>query len=256
MARVSFFEHRRRRGLQICLGRFHRLTGLEPADHSEPIVAGCVPLRIRRVRHFLEGQGKNDVSPLPGDQSLKSCRQHANNCDRTPVDVERSSDNRLAPLKMLLPVLVTEDRLVPVRTAPRHVIRITKYSTQVRTQLEYPETITRHQGAAYARHSLVLSNREIDSTPSQKVTVHGLVLTQRIIGRPGDGKVWHALLAKHVPYQLSRIRHGQAFQDHRVRQAEDGRVYADAKRQRYYGDGGEAGVLRQHPQAVAKVLNQ
>ena len=54
--------------------------------------------------------------------------------------------------------------------------------------------------------------------------------------------------------QLAGIRHRQESQPGGIHHAEHGGVGADAERERYHGDGSEAGVLREHPQAISKVL--
>ena len=48
----------------------------------------------------------------------------------------------------------------------------------------------------------------------------------------------------------------QGTEEHRVHQAEDRRVRADAEREREQGDGGEDGIGGEPPQAVARVLQQ
>jgi hypothetical protein len=49
--------------------------------------------------------------------------------------------------------------------------------------------------------------------------------------------------------EFLRILHWQRLQDHRVEQAEHGRVGTDAERHRQHDGGGETGVPPQHPSA-------
>ena len=63
-------------------------------------------------------------------------------------------------------------------------------------------------------------------------------------------------LAARAPFekhQVLRVADRQRLKHHRVDDAEYGGVGADAKRQRQNRHGGEAGVLRQHAQAVEHV---
>ena len=54
--------------------------------------------------------------------------------------------------------------------------------------------------------------------------------------------------------QLIRVRVFQWTQQHKVDDAEDGRVRSDSQRQRQYGHQGNGWTLQQHPRAVAHVL--
>ena len=54
--------------------------------------------------------------------------------------------------------------------------------------------------------------------------------------------------------QLLRLRDGQGSEQHRIDDAEERRVGADAEREREQGDEREAFVLEQHPRPVAQVL--
>ena len=47
-----------------------------------------------------------------------------------------------------------------------------------------------------------------------------------------------------------RLRVGQRFKQHAIDHAEDGRIGADAQRQRHQGDGGEEGSPAESPQNV------
>ena len=53
-----------------------------------------------------------------------------------------------------------------------------------------------------------------------------------------------------------RIGDRQRPQQHRVDQAEDRRVRADAQRQRQDGDEAESGALDEHPEGVFEVLKE
>src|SRR5258708_23845116 len=56
--------------------------------------------------------------------------------------------------------------------------------------------------------------------------------------------------------QLFGIRIRQRLQEHCINDAENGRVRANAESKREYGDRGEAGILPQHAEAVAHVLQK
>ena len=56
------------------------------------------------------------------------------------------------------------------------------------------------------------------------------------------------------PDQSARVAVGQRAEEHRIDQAEDGCVRANAKREGEDRDGGEGGRFTQHPEAVANVL--
>ena len=57
-------------------------------------------------------------------------------------------------------------------------------------------------------------------------------------------------------YEPVRVSVRKRFKQHAVDDAEDGRVRADAERQRQTAIYGEAGLLHQHSRAVAQVLYQ
>ena len=135
---------------------------------------------------------------MPRDESLKAGGQDADDGDRAPVDVEGSSDGRRIPMKMLFPIVVTDQRLVRSRPAPRDVIRISEHSAEVRAQLKHAEAVACHQGAAHSRHGPVFLNGEVGAVPSQDVAVHCLVPAKRIVGGPGERKIRRAFLAKRI----------------------------------------------------------
>jgi hypothetical protein len=56
--------------------------------------------------------------------------------------------------------------------------------------------------------------------------------------------------------ELLRMGIGQWFQEHGINDAENSRVRADAESQREDGHGGEAGILTQHAECVALVLEK
>src|SRR5439155_8686950 len=56
--------------------------------------------------------------------------------------------------------------------------------------------------------------------------------------------------------RLLRTRDWKRAEKHGVKHSENRHVCADAKRQRYHGDGSEARILSQHPKSVTKVLKQ
>jgi hypothetical protein len=51
-------------------------------------------------------------------------------------------------------------------------------------------------------------------------------------------------------------RPGDRIEENRVHDADDGRRGSNAEREHEHSDGSEAGVLAQHPQAVASILSQ
>ena len=56
--------------------------------------------------------------------------------------------------------------------------------------------------------------------------------------------------------ELLRVLIGQRFQEHRTGDGKDGRIAADAQRQREDGGNGKPGVLAQHARTVAEVLKE
>src|SRR5215471_21427041 len=69
-------------------------------------------------------------------------------------------------------------------------------------------------------------------------------------------KLSNSLAIASAPEQRQplRIIDRQRFQQHGVNQAEDRRIGPDAQRQRERGHAGKAGMLHQHPCAIAQVL--
>src|SRR5439155_13712516 len=56
-------------------------------------------------------------------------------------------------------------------------------------------------------------------------------------------------------HQPISVRERQRAHQHAINAAEDRRVRPDAQRQRQHGDGGEAGVLEQRANGVAKIVH-
>jgi hypothetical protein len=50
------------------------------------------------------------------------------------------------------------------------------------------------------------------------------------------------------------MRHRQGAHECFIHDAEDGRIRADAERERQHRDEGKAGMLAEHPRAIAQVL--
>jgi hypothetical protein len=58
------------------------------------------------------------------------------------------------------------------------------------------------------------------------------------------------------PDDAIRVTERQWLEQGRIHDTEDGRIRTDAEGERDDGNGREAGILRQHPQAVANILKK
>src|SRR6266699_161128 len=83
-------------------------------------------------------------------------------------------------------------------------------------------------------------------------------VTERLILRIGEVSIAVRTIgsAQVKSLQIIRPRYGQWTEKEKVRQRKHRRVRPDAEREREHGHGGEAGVLQQLAEGVAKILHR
>ena len=140
------------------------------------------------------------------------------------------------------------------RTGARYaVFLLSEHTALCRSHAEQVEIVPRHQVAPDAfvvsRSAQAHRRETVHRHPVEHVVSVAKVHVQGV-GERREGGV--------LPHQVDvedplRLRHRQRTEQHRVDQAEDGRVRPDAERQRQDRDGGETRPLDQHSDRVAQV---
>ena len=106
-----------------------------------------MPHGLGVIQDLLERQRKNQFCMLAADHSFKTGRKHANDRHCSAIDVQRAAQHVRAPGELLLPVVVSHERLVAVRPSGRDVVRFSECPAEERLQLEHAKPVAGHECA-------------------------------------------------------------------------------------------------------------
>ena len=210
------------------------------------IVRGEV-LRTKRQRrpHFgLQGE----VEPR---------RHDAHHLRRRAVNADGAADNAWVSAKCPLPNRIAEQNdVVPTRLS----FFVKERSSHVRLNAQGGEETGGNVRSGYALGRSAHAQVEDVASHRRDIREAAAVLDEVVkFGRRDVVAVVGNSDAREThpdDHEAARIPVRQRTEEHAIHHAEDRCVRADAERERQHRNGGEAGVLRQHPYSVPQILEK
>jgi hypothetical protein len=186
---------------------------------------------------------------------LKSGGHHTDDRVRNSIQQNASAECVWVAFKMRLPEVIAQNRDIG---ASRAVFIGTEIAAQKRFDAIHVKVFRRDAQSLQAFGRSCSRQVETYACEGGKVLERASVLLPEIKGERIKACVAFELASKgarNLDHALG-VRIRQRVEEHSVNNAKHRRVGPDAKRERQYSHGREAGVLRQHAQAVTDVLHQ
>jgi hypothetical protein len=223
-------------------------AGFQAGDHAQPVGAAV----LERFR--VEDEGHPELRALR-DREAEAAGHDARHGSLSAFEGDRLADDRTVAAEAALPELEGEDggRIAPglfvfrIEGAAEHRGDAQQRKERRRDGLA-PQALGR--GPLDERHVVLRVSghgreRPVLRAPVDEVQRRG----GEAVDVPGGVRVDHA-------HELRRLRVGQRAKHRGVHDRENGRVEADAEREREDGHGGKARALAESPQRVTDVLEE
>jgi hypothetical protein len=189
------------------------------------------------------------------NRKAKHRRHNADDGERAFVQIDRASDDLGVRTKRTPPQVFAEYH---GRWRARLAVVRVERASQDRPLAEDREKLRRHDRGVDDRRLAAARQRELVLLAARHVAEDTILLAKlrEICIRPTCGIDPGLRLRLEHGEELVRTRIGQWFQEHGINDAKNSRVRAHAESQREDGHGGEARVLTQHAECVARVLEK
>src|SRR5262249_18898222 len=224
-----------------------REARLEPPNHMEPVIP-----QLALIIH-IDCERQQDVSLFQGKEATRSGRHNSDDRPALAAQRQRLTDDGRIAAEASMPESMTEERhtrgfvsILLRREGPpqlrrqtqrwKHIGRDTKNLQSIRRALS-PQT-----EKAFVKSYQMFESLRLRLPGKVTVTLSASVIT--------------TVLSFRHPDQPLRIVEWHGIKQHRIHDAENRRVRADAERQREDGDQRHDRMLEQHPQRVAQILPQ
>jgi hypothetical protein len=227
---------------------------LQPSDHAEPVVP-----RLRQgspdvgQEHRLQRHWREYVGRLADLGAGKAVRSDTNDRERRAVEDNGRADRARLPAKPALPEAMAEHRDGAPGSARSRDLVVGRADRRADRGLdaEHREIAARDQRARDA-----LGRSAGGEAPGRGAKRQQTVERGGAILKMAEQRIRHAELVAAEHDQPLRVGYRQAAQHECVQEAENGRVRADAQRERGHDRQGEGRPREQRAQRELEILNQ
>jgi hypothetical protein len=244
----------------------HRHPGFHPPDNVQPIKTGSIQNRILPVEERFGGQRQPEIGWIRAHPvSEKARRRDARDGVGRLIDRNGRADRRGIQAEVLLPCAIAHHRH---RRGAGPVVRGRNRAPREHSDAERREVVARNKFAckwfrrtgrsAPPRAQLRIAALERGHLGELRRVIAELAV--KVIGENYPVALqppnYAAIVAVPQPVKRMGVFHRQRLEHHRVHQREDGRIGADAQRQRQYADYRKSRRVPQPPESITKVLDQ